>query len=522
MCAAAAIATACGGSGATNGAGSTIVVGVRSDFKGFNPIVTSDQYGMELINYALFTPLVQYDENLQPQPYLASSWEMNGDTAITFKLRNDVKWHDGQPVTAEDVKFTFDRAKDPISASLIGSAFLPEVESATVIDPNTIHFSFKRPHAQAIEDFWWAPAPKHLLENIAPIDLPNAPYNRAPVGSGPFKFGEWQANQRLVLLKNPDFPASLGGQAKSDRIVFRIIPEASTMMTELLTGGVQVDLPVTPDQADQVSNSGQTTLESFPSRTVYYIGWNNEREPFKDVRVRRALAFGINRPEIISALLKGQGELATSTIPPYSPLYPKDIQPLAYDVAQAGRLLDEAGWKDGNNDGIRDKGGKPLEFTLLSSDDPLRKQVGEVVQSQLKQIGVKLDVKVTEFQTMLAAHKSRDYDAVFTNWVLDNFQIASAPFSLMHSSQADVKMSANRSSIRNPDIDKAIDAGTIATDPAQQKQAWHQLTEVLQRDQPVTFMFWLKELAGTRKEVSGVEMDPRGELRTIRDWTVSH
>jgi peptide/nickel transport system substrate-binding protein len=521
-CALLAAAAACGGGdkGAAAGAGNTVVVGLRSDFKGFNPIVTSDQYGMELINYALFTPLVQYDENLQPQPYLASSWELNGDTAITFKLRNDVKWHDGQPVTAEDVKFTFDRAKDPTSASLLGSAFLPEVQTATVIDPNTIHFSFKRPHAQAIEDFWWAPAPKHLLEKVTPIDMQNAPYNRAPVGSGPFKFGEWQASQRLVLLKNPDFPASLGGAAKADRIVFRIVPEASTMMTELLTGGVHVDLPVTPDQADQIKNSGQTDLESFAGRTVYYIGWNNDREPFKDVRVRRALALAINRPEIINALLKGQGELATSTIPPYSPFYPKDVQPLAYDAAQASKLLDEAGWKDSNNDGIRDKAGKALEFTMMSSDDALRKQVVEVVQSQLKQVGVKVDVKVMEFQTMLAAHKSRDYDAVFTNWVLDNFQIASAPFALMHSSQAAVKLSANRSSIRIPDIDKAIEAGTVATDEAQQKQAWHRLTEVIQREQPVTFMFWLKELAGSRKNVTGVQMDPRGELRTIREWTV--
>src|SRR3954469_19286025 len=101
------LATACGGGDKKTGgggAGGTVVVGMRSDFKGFNPISTSDQYGMELDNYALFTPLIQYDERLQPQPYLASSWELNGDTAITFKLRNDVKWHDGQPVTAEDVK----------------------------------------------------------------------------------------------------------------------------------------------------------------------------------------------------------------------------------------------------------------------------------------------------------------------------------------------------------------------------------------------------------------------------------
>src|SRR5690606_37343667 len=164
------LVTACGGGDGSGGAGGTIVVGMRSDFGGFNPITSDALYSMELMNYALFTPLIQYDENLQPRPWLAESWVEEGDTAVVFRLRTDVTWHDGQRVTAEDVKFTFDRARLPESASLIGSAFLSNVESATVIDSFTIRFDYARPHAQALEDFWWAPAPKHLLEGIAPAD----------------------------------------------------------------------------------------------------------------------------------------------------------------------------------------------------------------------------------------------------------------------------------------------------------------------------------------------------------------
>ena len=515
----------CGGGdsngGGQGGDGGTVIVGMRSDFKGFNTVVTSDQYGMELINYALFTPLIQYDKDLKPQPYLAEAWELQGDTAIQFRLRTDVKWHDGQPVTAEDVKFTFDRAKDPAAASLVGAAFLTEVKSAEVVDANTIRFSFVRPHAQAIEDFWWAPVPKHLLEGVAAADMQNAPYNRAPVGSGPFKFGEWTAGQRLIITRNPDFPAALGGPAKAERVVFRIVPEASTLMTELLTGGVHVDIPMVPDQVAQVEGSGQATLHSFPGRTVYYVGWNNERPMFQDANVRRALALAINRPEIINALLHGQGEVATSTVPPFSPLYPKDLTPIAFDQAQSKQLLESAGWVDTNGDGIREKGGKPLKFAMLSSDDALRRQVVEVLQSQLKAVGAQVDVNVMEFQTMLQSHKSRDYDAIFTNWVLDNFQISAAPFALFHSSQADVKLSANRSGVRIPALDRAIDAGTTATDEAAQKAAWRQLTEVIQQEQPVTFMFWLNELAAVRNNVTGVEMDPRGELRSIAQWSAS-
>ena len=122
---------------------------------------------------------------------------------------------------------------------------------------------------------------------------------------------------------------------------------------------------------------------------------------------------------------------------------------------------------------------------------------------------------------MLTAHKTRDYDAVFTNWVLDNFQVGSAPYALFHSSQADIEMSANRSSVRMPALDRAINAAVVATDPTAQKAAWRDFTQTLQQEQPVTFIFWLKELAAVRNEVAGVEMDARGEFRTLRNWTVS-
>ena len=515
------LVTACGGGDGSGGAGGTIVVGMRSDFGGFNPITSDALYSMELMNYALFTPLIQYDENLQPRPWLAESWVEEGDTAVVFRLRTDVTWHDGQRVTAEDVKFTFDRARLPESASLIGSAFLSNVESATVIDSFTIRFDYARPHAQALEDFWWAPAPKHLLEGIAPADMRNAPYNRAPVGSGPFRLTAWEANRQLVIEPYEGVPESLGGPPAARRIVFRIIPEASTLLTELVTGGVHVDIPVMPDQVNQIQEGASTNLLSFPGRTVYFIGWNNERAPFDDARVRRALALALNRQEIIDALLYGQGQIATSTVPPWHPLYPEGVEPLPHDPEAAAALLEEAGWTDTNRDGIRDKGGQPLSFELLVSDDALRRATAEVIQAQLRQVGAQANIRVTEFQTMLAAHRGRDFDAVFTNWVLDNFQVASAPNALLHSSQADIANSANRSSVRIPELDAVMERAAAASDPEVARQAWAEFTRILQREQPMTFMFWLNELAGVRDELSGVEMDPRGEFQTIRDWTLS-
>ena len=499
-------------------AGDMVVVGMRSDFDAFNPVVTSSQYGQEVNNYALFTPLIQYDERLEPIPWLAHSWELTGDTGVVFRLRADVRWHDGRPVTAEDVKFTFDLAKDPVTASLLASAFLADVESAEVVDPHTIRFRFVRPHAQAIEDFWWAPLPRHALERVPAADLKNADFNRAPIGSGPFRLERWQANQRVVLVRNPDFPTALGGPAAADRLVFRIVPEASTMLTELITGNVDVDIAVPPDQTRPIERSAPLELHAFPGRTVYYVGWNNERPPFDDPALRRALASAIDRREIIDALLYGKGEIANSTIPPSHPLHP-DTEPLPYDLEDARRRLERAGWVDTDGDGIREKEGRPLRFTLLSADDALRRAVSEVLQAQLRLAGADVQIRVLEFQTMLQQHRDRAYDAIFTNWVLDNFQVAAAPFALLHSSQADVPRSANRSGVRSPRLDALIERGARATEEAAQRAAWRDFTAALQEEQPLSFMFWLYELAASRDQVRGVEMDPRGELRTIARWS---
>ncbi|HEX6938162.1 MAG TPA: ABC transporter substrate-binding protein [Longimicrobiales bacterium] len=503
------------------GRGGHVVVGMRTDFGAFNSVVNTDLYTDELIKYALFTPLIQYDEELRVRPYLAESWEMLGDTAIEFRLRRDVRWHDGRPVTAEDVEFTFDLAKNPVTASLLASAYLSQVDRAEVLDPYTIRFHFARPHAQALEDFWWAPMPKHLLEGVPPDQLRTAPFNLSPVGSGPYRFVERRANERLVLERNEDFPAALGGPPLLDRVFFRIIPEAPTMLAELLTGGVQVDIPVFPDQAERIRADDALELFAFPGRTFYYIGWNNRRAPFTNPAVRRAMALAIDRAEIIQALLFGYGTPAVSPIPPWSPLDP-GVEPLPYDPARAAALLEAAGWVDRNGDGVRENaGGTPLRFTLMTSDAPLNRSVVEVVQSQLRGVGVAADIRVVEFQTMLALHRGRDYDAVFTSWILDNFQVASSPMALFHSRWADVPGSANRSAYANPRADALIEAGAAATDPAEARRIWGEFAELLNEEQPITMMFWLNELAAARRTVRGVEMDARGELVTIAGWSLA-
>jgi peptide/nickel transport system substrate-binding protein len=226
----------------------------------------------------------------------------------------------------------------------------------------------------------------------------------------------------------------------------------------------------------------------------------------------------VDREGIISGLLHGLAQPASSTIPPGHPLHPGDLSPPPYDPADAQARLEQAGWVDTNGDGVREKGGQTLSFSLLTSDDQVRRSVAQALQSQLRAVGAQVEIRVLEFQTMLQQHRDRDFDAVLTSWTLDNFQMAGAPYALLHGSQADVPRSANRSNVRDPVLDSLIDRGAAPLSDEQLQAVWREATERLNETQPLTFLFWTDELVGVRAEVQGVEMDGRGEFRTIARW----
>ena len=498
--------------------GGTAVIGHLTDFQSFNPVTNTGILTDEVIKQMLFTPLIQYDADLNVQPYLAESWELT-DSGVTFRLRSDVTWHDGQPVTAEDVKFTFDLGKNPETASLLGSAYMNLVRSATVIDPQTIRFDFAAPHAQALEGFWWAPLPRHLLQSVAPAQLSQAEFNQRPVGSGPFRFVSWDRGQQMVLEANPDFPQSLGGRPYLDRVVFRLIPEATTMLTELMSGNIDVaGWTMLPDQAQQIQNQQGVQLNHFPSREFTYLGWNNERPLFRDPDVRRALAMSINRPQLIQGLLHDLAAPAAGMIPPWSPMH-TEVEPLPYDPQAARQLLAQKGWSDSNGDGVLDNGGQPLRFNLLiNAANRMHQDIATVIQQQLREVGIDVQIQQVEFSTLLQQHRGREYDAIISNWTLDTFKVDPTP--LFSCAEARKAQSANRAGFCDPAVDQLITQGLQSTDEGQARQIWGQFTQRLQQLQPITFLFWSEDLAGVGPRLQGVEMDVRSKLATSPRWWI--
>jgi peptide/nickel transport system substrate-binding protein len=484
--------------------------------------VNTDQNTNEVIAFLLFTPLVRYDSAYRVEPYLAERWTIE-PAGVTFHLRRDVRWHDGAPVTAHDVAFTFARAKDPATGSPLASAYFADVASAAAVDSYTVRFEFERPHAQAIEDFvFWAPMPRHLLDTVPPEGMRRTPFNRAPVGSGPFRFVEWRPQLHAVFERNPSFPETLGGPPHLDRIVLRMVEESTARLTELLSGALDLNLSLWPAQARQVERARNVRLLSYDSRIFYYIGWNTRHGLFERAPARRALTLAIDRRQIIEALLDGRADPAAGPIPPWHPLYDPELEPLPYDPSAARALLAAEGWRDRDGDGVlEDSAGRPFRFELMANvETPVRTDIAQIVQADLRKIGVRVDVRTFEWQTMLSRHRNREFEAVVTSWVLDNFRVD--PYALFHSAEADRPGSYNRSGYRSERADRWIEAGRAESDPAAAIEIWSRFTQVLQEDQPFTFLLWQRGLAGVRDRLHNVHMDARGQLATAAEWWVSN
>ncbi|HEU0052306.1 MAG TPA: ABC transporter substrate-binding protein, partial [Longimicrobium sp.] len=405
--------------------GGTAVVGAIGDIPDINPLTSTDHTANQVQQFVLFAPLLTYDEKMEPVPWLARSWEVNADTTeLTFHLRDDVYWQDGVKTTAYDVKWSYDMARTP-ATGFPNTAFWTHYGDAVAVDSFTFRVKME-PHADYL-DPWrsFAPVPKHVLEGMPPAQLRNHPFStRAPVGNGPFRFVERVAGQRWVFEANPRWPKELGGRPYLDRLVYRSIPEVTTLLTELLGGRVDYYIAPNPDQARQIESSANARLLSFQDRAFLIIGWNEKREMFRDVRVRRALTTAIDREAIIKAVRAGYGDLANSTVPPFYWNYdPQAGADLGYDPASARRMLAEAGWTDRDGDGIiENAAGAPFRFTLLTnSGNRERQDIVEVVQAQLRQVGIDVRPLTLEWGTLLDKinGRERDFDAVVVGWVTE-------------------------------------------------------------------------------------------------------
>lgn len=495
--------------------GGTLVAAETADFDALNEFVSTDHDTHETMRHMLFMTLTRYDENLEVEPYLAERWELAEDgMSVTYYIRKDVKWHDGTPTTADDVKFTYERAIEP-DLAYANVATFQNYERAELLDPYTVRFHFKKPFAEQVEGITLVPImPKHLLEKVPALEMKNAPFNRNPVGNGPFKFVRWKANEEVVFEANDDFSPSLGGRPYIDRVVFRVLPEQTTQVTMLLTGQIDLMRAVPPQDAAKVEGSDVAQLVPYPDRAYVYVAWNARRPFFDTADERTAMTLAINRQEIVDALLYGYGAVAVTHASATSWALDKSIEALPYDPARAKELLARQGWKDSNGDGILDQNGRRFEFELKTNQgNDLREDMLVMIKNDLSQIGVVVKPVLREWTVLLEETERKEFDAWLSGWVPD---FTYEPRDIFHSEAIEGKY--NRVSFSNPQADSLMELGNSLTDREQAKPVWAAFQRILHREQPYTWLYTIKERVGVSRRVKGAKSDVRGHIFDIRSW----
>ena len=454
----------------------------NTEQKGKNLVITLRQPGLEVSEkIAGF-----FEKNdLHPLPFPAlepggKERPFKAEPIIRFTLRDGVRWHDGAPFTSADVAFTCRAIMDEKVASPRRSDF-DLVESVGTPDPKSVIVRYKKPFSPALLSWMGAILPEHLLGKLDPSKWPEA-YNRAPVGTGPFKFDSWKTNEFIRLKKNPDY---FLGSPWLDSIVFRVLPDPLTLQLAFQTK--QVDFwNVSPWAVKNLEKDPRLDLFSAPGNMYNYIGWNLRRPMFQDLRVRQALAQAVNVAQMIKHIIYGRGVQSTGIFTPQVWFFDPSVKPLPYDPAAARKLLDEAGWKVGP-DGIRVKEGKRFSFTLLANNgNEVRRDIATLVQDDLKQVGIEVKVEIYEWAVLLKRFVNKgEFDAIVLGWGLGyDFD----QYGIWHSSQTHPE-ELNFIGYKNPEVDHLLtDLRQEYARPEIIRLAGN-LQQAIYADQPYLFLF---------------------------------
>lgn len=496
--------------------GGTLVIAIPNEPDAVNSLLSGERYGQEINRNVLYLPLVTYDERAEITPMLAESWEMHDDTAVTFRLRRDVYWHDGVRTSAHDVVFTFERGRDARTGYPNGD-YWAGWQAAQALDSFTVRFRMER-QPEPLGNFPWIPImPVHLLGSIPAAELKNAPFNQRPIGNGPFRFVEHRPNDRWVFEANRQFPAALGGRPLVDRLVLRIIPEPTAQQTELRTGNVHLITLVGVKDFAALDQMPSLRGIVMPGRQYSFIAWNTKRPLFDDVRFRRALSFAIDRQEIVNVLRGSYGQVAAGPVPPFHWSNDTTIRPLPYQPDSARAILTALGMRDRNGDRLVEQAnGQPLRVELkFAAGSEAQRDVAELVRADLAAVGIRLVPRPLDFNTLLGqvTTPERNFDGVLMGYENDYKLVLHDMF---HS-----RALANPyqfASYRNASVDSLLDRLNTTTSRAEALPLWRRLQTIIRDEQPWTFLFHYSDLLAAQEQLKGPKGDARGILVDIRNW----
>lgn len=498
----------------------TLIVGTTDPKGEFVPIYSSTLYD-SWVNKLVFDGLISNNEKGEAVPNVAESYEVYEDgKTYTFKLNKGIKFTNGQELTAKDVAFTFTSICDPgydgprmdAVSNLVGyeeynKGDAKSVEGIKVIDDYTISFTNKNVDAAGIWNFEYGIMP----ESVYKFEKGNFQAVKdkllEPVGSGAYKFVHFKPGQEVKFEKNPDY---WKGEPKIPYIVMKVT-NAQTLLQELMAGTVDIDrVGAKPENIDPLKQAGFLNLDLYMQNGYGYIGLNYGSDKVKDPKVRQALLYGLNREGFMQSYYQGYGQVYNSHILPTSWAYNPDVPKYEYNPEKAKELLDEAGWKDTNGNGVRDKDGVELELQWLTyTGSKYVDALIPIVQQSWEQIGVKVTPELMEFGTMMDKVNNREYDIFNGAW---NLSIDPDPSGIFAISQ-DVPGGFNNIGWRNEEADKLLKEGKGTTNQEERKKAYAEWQLKFSEDVPYILLGNAQEMFASNARVKGYNPS------TYIDWT---
>jgi len=501
------------GAPAVAGDPTTLVVGTRAEPKTLNPIAITASESQQIAALMFQKLLEEQDDFMSFKPALARSWSFSPDSLdVTFVLRDDARWSDGAPVTASDVRFTWQVETDT-TVAWPSASIKAHIRDVEVKDAHTVVFHFDQRYLYPLMDANdGVILPEHLLASIPRQDLKTAPFGRAPVGNGPYVLKRWEAGQYLELARNSSYA---GPAPRIERIVIKFVPDAVTLVAQLEAR--EIDLLESVQAADLAgikAKRDDVQILETPSRRISFVAWNETRAPLDNAAVRVAMTLGIDRRAIIENAWGGHAQECTSAIVPLLWAYDASIKPLNHDAKDARAALAKLGWRDTNGDGVLDRDGKPLELELLVNDAQNRVDIATLIQAQLKETGVKVNVRVMEYGAYIDRILAMDYDAAVVEWKV---QTKVDLTQLFHTS-AKRPNGYNFIGYSNPAVDRLIEKALAQRDMVSAKPLWRDAQQAIYQDQAYTFIAVPQELTAIDDRFCRVTPSPISIFAHIADW----
>lgn len=484
-----------------NSFASTLNLSIASSPSRLNPIIAADSVSSEITRW-LFNGLLKYDKDGNIVTDLAQSYYFKTDTKLIFKLKKGIKWHDGVEFSADDVIFTYEKIIDKNIYTALKSNF-KEVKSVKKIDRYTVEIDYKKAYFKALVIWMVDIIPKHLLENEK--NLMSSFFDRKPVGTGPYKIKEFKTGEDIKLFANKEY---FEGEPKIEKVHYKFIPDTNTSF--LMLKQKQLDIGgLSPLQIDRQINTNfrkNFKIIEKPSFSYDYLGFNLRNKKFQDKRVREALSLGINRQELVDILFFGHGEVCKGPFLPGNFAYNENVKAINPDLKKAKKLLREAGYDEKN----------PFSFEIVTSTGgDTRINAAQIIQYQLSQIGVKVTIRVMEWQAFLnTVVFPRNFETVLLGWSLALMPDA---YPLWHS-DSDRLGGFNFVGYHNKEVDKLIEKGSATVDIKKLSKIYKKLFTIISNDKPYLFLYIPNSITVVNSKIKNVQPAFIGIMHNQKDW----